>query len=179
LLAGSVSWLSAHDIESVGQIRGLLSQRNFRNPDSFGRANYMKVLQATNTLGRGIRCQIAQVQSSLSSQAMVRYLPYCFRRSPACQLLLNPHPKMSDWPFSRAGADDIAAYIATLKQRADKSRMLVGANIFKFPHRLRSAVSLVLASLTSAVGNLRAQEIGSPDQGLRITSTMRGVPPRR
>jgi hypothetical protein len=45
LLAGTVSWLSARDIESVGKIRGLLSQRNFRNPDSFGRANYMKILQ--------------------------------------------------------------------------------------------------------------------------------------
>ena len=45
LLAGAVSWLSARDVESVGQIRGLLSQRNFRNPDSFGRANYIKILQ--------------------------------------------------------------------------------------------------------------------------------------
>jgi dihydroorotate dehydrogenase (fumarate) len=45
LLAGAVSWLSARDIESVGKIRGLLSQRNFRNPDSFGRANYMKMLR--------------------------------------------------------------------------------------------------------------------------------------
>jgi dihydroorotate dehydrogenase (fumarate) len=45
LLCGTVSWLSAHDIESVGKIRGLLSQRNFRNPDSFGRENYMKILQ--------------------------------------------------------------------------------------------------------------------------------------
>jgi dihydroorotate dehydrogenase (fumarate) len=45
LLAGTVSWLSARDLESVGQIRGLLSQRNFRNPDSFGRANYIKILQ--------------------------------------------------------------------------------------------------------------------------------------
>jgi dihydroorotate dehydrogenase (fumarate) len=45
LLAGTVSWLSARDVGSVGQIRGLLSQRNFRNPDSFGRANYIKILQ--------------------------------------------------------------------------------------------------------------------------------------
>jgi dihydroorotate dehydrogenase (fumarate) len=45
LLAGTVSWLSARDVESVGQIRGLLSQSNFRNPDSFGRANYIKILQ--------------------------------------------------------------------------------------------------------------------------------------
>lgn len=30
--------------------------------------------------------------------------------------LLEPHPKMPDLPLSRAAADDIAAYIATLKQ---------------------------------------------------------------
>jgi mono/diheme cytochrome c family protein len=30
--------------------------------------------------------------------------------------LLNPHPKMPDLPLSRAAADDIAAYIASLKQ---------------------------------------------------------------
>ena len=53
LLAGTVSWLSARDIESVGQIRGLLSQRNFRNPDSFGRANYMKILQGYQYTGSG------------------------------------------------------------------------------------------------------------------------------
>jgi mono/diheme cytochrome c family protein len=29
--------------------------------------------------------------------------------------LLNPHPKMPDLPLSRTAADDIAAYIATLK----------------------------------------------------------------
>ncbi len=49
LLTGTISWLSARDIESVDQIRGLLSQRNFRNPDSFGRANYMKILQGYGT----------------------------------------------------------------------------------------------------------------------------------
>jgi mono/diheme cytochrome c family protein len=30
--------------------------------------------------------------------------------------LLDPHPKMPELPLSRAAADDIAAYIATLKQ---------------------------------------------------------------
>jgi dihydroorotate dehydrogenase (fumarate) len=45
LLAGTVSWLS----ESIGKIRGLLSQRNFRNPDSFGRENYIKILQGYET----------------------------------------------------------------------------------------------------------------------------------
>ena len=48
----------------------------------------------------------------------------------------------------------------------------MGASIFKFPHRLRSAVSLVLASLTFTVGNLRAQEIGNPDQGRRIARAL-------
>jgi dihydroorotate dehydrogenase (fumarate) len=44
LLAGTMSWLAARDIDSVVQIRGLLSQSRYRNPDSFGRANYMKIL---------------------------------------------------------------------------------------------------------------------------------------
>jgi hypothetical protein len=30
--------------------------------------------------------------------------------------LLEPHPKMPDLPLSRTAADDIAAYIATLRQ---------------------------------------------------------------
>jgi dihydroorotate dehydrogenase (fumarate) len=45
LLAGIKSWLKGRDMDSVDQIRGLLSQRSYRNPDSFGRANYMKILQ--------------------------------------------------------------------------------------------------------------------------------------
>jgi len=49
LMTGTISWLSARNIESVDQIRGLLSQSNFRNPDSFGRASYMKILQAYAT----------------------------------------------------------------------------------------------------------------------------------
>ena len=53
LLAGTASWLSARGIESVGQIRGLLSHRNFRNPDSFGRSNYMKILQGYEYTGSG------------------------------------------------------------------------------------------------------------------------------
>jgi dihydroorotate dehydrogenase (fumarate) len=50
LLTGTKSWLKARDMNSVDQIRGLLSQRRFRNPDSFGRANYMKILQGYETL---------------------------------------------------------------------------------------------------------------------------------
>ncbi len=41
-------------------------------------------------------------------------------------------------------------------------------SIFKSLHHHRPAVGLVLASLTFAVANLQAQEIGNPRQGLRI-----------
>jgi mono/diheme cytochrome c family protein len=44
----------------------------------------------------------------------------------------------------------------------------VEVSIFKSPHRLRSAVSLVFAGLTFTLGNLQAQEVGNPSQGLRI-----------
>jgi mono/diheme cytochrome c family protein len=45
---------------------------------------------------------------------------------------------------------------------------VVEVSIFKCPHRLRSAVSLVFAGLTFTLGNLQAQEVGNPSQGLRI-----------
>ena len=45
LLDRTKSWLAARDIENLGEIRGLLSQSRIRDPDSFGRANYMKILQ--------------------------------------------------------------------------------------------------------------------------------------
>ena len=45
LLDRTRSWLAARDIENLGEIRGLLSQSRIRDPDSFGRANYMKILQ--------------------------------------------------------------------------------------------------------------------------------------
>jgi hypothetical protein len=49
LLADTMSWLAARDIDSVVQIRGLLSQSRYRSPDSFGRANYMKILGGYET----------------------------------------------------------------------------------------------------------------------------------
>lgn len=50
LLAGIIAWLSARNLQSLGQIRGLLSQRQVRNPDSFERANYIKILQGYGAL---------------------------------------------------------------------------------------------------------------------------------
>jgi mono/diheme cytochrome c family protein len=48
----------------------------------------------------------------------------------------------------------------------------VRADIFKSPHCLRSAVSLVLGSLTFTVGDLQAQEVGNPDQGVRTARAL-------
>ena len=46
----------------------------------------------------------------------------------------------------------------------------MGARIRVFPHDLstRSIVRLMLIGATLCVGNLRAQEVGNPNQGLRI-----------
>jgi cytochrome c len=50
--------------------------------------------------------------------------------------------------------------------------MIVGVNIFKFRHRLTSAVSLGLAGLTFAAANLRAQEIGNPGEGRKLAHAL-------
>jgi mono/diheme cytochrome c family protein len=67
-------------------------------------------------------CTSCHVVSPEQQQANADVPPFAtVARSPnfdARQLayfLLNPHPKMPDLPLSRAAADDIAAYIATLK----------------------------------------------------------------
>lgn len=41
-----VTWMEAHEYESVGQMIGSLSQKNVSNPAAFERANYMKVLHS-------------------------------------------------------------------------------------------------------------------------------------
>jgi hypothetical protein len=67
-------------------------------------------------------CASSQVVSPEQQRASADVPPFAtIARSPnfdAKQLayfLLNPHPKMPDLPLSRSAADDIAAYIATLK----------------------------------------------------------------
>jgi len=44
----------------------------------------------------------------------------------------------------------------------------VGITVFRFSHDLRSTVLLVFAGMTFTVGNLEAQEVGNPNEGLRI-----------
>jgi dihydroorotate dehydrogenase (fumarate) len=44
LVNGFGHWMEAHEYESVGQMKGALSQRNVAEPAAFERANYMKVL---------------------------------------------------------------------------------------------------------------------------------------
>ena len=45
LLIGIQAWLEAHKIQSLNEIRGMLSQQRMQNLDSAERANYMKILQ--------------------------------------------------------------------------------------------------------------------------------------
>ena len=44
LVASVQQWMEEHEYESIGQMKGALSQRNVADPDAFERANYMKVL---------------------------------------------------------------------------------------------------------------------------------------
>jgi dihydroorotate dehydrogenase (fumarate) len=45
ILEGLKSWLAAREIDSVADVRGLMSQRRVRNPVFFARANYINILQ--------------------------------------------------------------------------------------------------------------------------------------
>jgi len=44
LVNGFRQWMEAHEYESIGQMKGALSQQNVAEPAAFERANYMKVL---------------------------------------------------------------------------------------------------------------------------------------
>ncbi|UCH27438.1 MAG: dihydroorotate dehydrogenase-like protein [Trueperaceae bacterium] len=46
VLAQMTDWLEEHEYESVEQLTGSMSQISVENPESFERANYMKVLQS-------------------------------------------------------------------------------------------------------------------------------------
>ena len=45
LLDGLSALLAARKIESLGDIRGRMSQQNLKNPTAFERANYVHILQ--------------------------------------------------------------------------------------------------------------------------------------
>lgn len=44
-------WMGEHEYESVGQMRGALSQKSVSDPTAFERGNYMKALQSYDTKG--------------------------------------------------------------------------------------------------------------------------------
>lgn len=46
LLEGLKSWLAARDLDTLDSVRGRLSQRVTANPNTFARANYIRVLQS-------------------------------------------------------------------------------------------------------------------------------------
>ncbi len=37
-------WMKAHEYESVGQLKGVLSQKNCPDPSAFERAQYMRAI---------------------------------------------------------------------------------------------------------------------------------------
>jgi dihydroorotate dehydrogenase (fumarate) len=45
MLSGLHKWLEARDFGSLEHVRGIMSQRNMRDPQAFERANYIKILQ--------------------------------------------------------------------------------------------------------------------------------------
>ena len=45
-------WMDEHGFETVGQLRGRLSQRSVPNPAAFERANYIKTLASHAASGR-------------------------------------------------------------------------------------------------------------------------------
>jgi dihydroorotate dehydrogenase (fumarate) len=49
LLSGVSAWLAARDLQSLDQVRGLLSQQKARTPGGFVRANYIEILQGYDT----------------------------------------------------------------------------------------------------------------------------------
>jgi mono/diheme cytochrome c family protein len=68
-------------------------------------------------------CASCHVVSPEQERASADVPPFAtIARSPSfdakqlAYFLLNPHPKMPDLPLSRTAADDIAAYIASLKR---------------------------------------------------------------
>jgi mono/diheme cytochrome c family protein len=68
-------------------------------------------------------CATCHVVSADQQRASADVPPFAtIARSPnfnpreLAYFLLNPHPKMPDLPLSRAAADDIAAYIASLNR---------------------------------------------------------------
>jgi dihydroorotate dehydrogenase (fumarate) len=47
-------WMDCHGFETVGQLRGRLSQRSVPDPAAFERANYIKTLAAHSASGRAV-----------------------------------------------------------------------------------------------------------------------------
>jgi dihydroorotate dehydrogenase (fumarate) len=53
LVEGLSALLAARRIDSLGEIRGRMSQRNLENPTAFERANYIHMLQGYHLPGAG------------------------------------------------------------------------------------------------------------------------------
>jgi dihydroorotate dehydrogenase (fumarate) len=54
MLSGLHKWLEAREFGSLENVRGIMSQRNMRDPQAFERANYIKILQGYRPGGHSI-----------------------------------------------------------------------------------------------------------------------------
>jgi dihydroorotate dehydrogenase (fumarate) len=55
LVDGLAAWLDSRDMDNLGGMRGMLSQRNIARPEEYQRANYIKILQGYETHAQGAR----------------------------------------------------------------------------------------------------------------------------
>jgi dihydroorotate dehydrogenase (fumarate) len=71
MLTGLHAWLDAREFTSVGQVRGIMSQRNVWNPLAFERSNYIKILQGYRAPGISTIAPQAEVARSRNGSALV------------------------------------------------------------------------------------------------------------
>jgi len=73
MLSGLHKWLDAREFGSLENVRGIMSQRNMRDPQAFERANYIKILQGYRQVDRSAAGQPpVPVQSHTNGATAIR-----------------------------------------------------------------------------------------------------------
>jgi len=75
MLSGLHKWLEAREFGSLDNVRGIMSQRNMRDPQAFERANYIKILQNYRPPGQSIGAPPPATVSSRGNAATPVMLP--------------------------------------------------------------------------------------------------------
>ncbi|MEO8318978.1 MAG: dihydroorotate dehydrogenase-like protein [Bradyrhizobium sp.] len=74
MLSGLETWLEAREFTSLERVRGIMNQRNVRDPQAFERANYIKILQGYRPPGPGGILSPATVEL-LQASMLERHIP--------------------------------------------------------------------------------------------------------